>query len=112
VTPAMVPDAIPSWPSRFFNKMDKPCRIYKTIIFPVVLYGCETCSLTFRAENSLRVFEYRVLRRIFGSKRDEESWRKLHNEEHHNFYCSPSIITRIKSRRMRLAGHVSRMGRT
>jgi hypothetical protein len=63
-----------------------------------------------REEHSLRVFENRVLRRIFGPKRDEVTgdWRKLHNEEIHNFYSSPSII---KSRRMRLAGHVARMGR-
>jgi hypothetical protein len=57
-------------------------RIYKTIILPVVLYGCETWSLTLREEHRLRVFESRVLRRIFGPKRDEvvEEWRKLHNE--------------------------------
>jgi hypothetical protein len=59
------------------------------------------------------VFENRMLRRIFGPKRDEMigGWRQLHNEELHNLYCSPSIIRIIKSRRMRLAGHVARMGR-
>jgi hypothetical protein len=81
---------------------------------PVVLYGCETWSLTLREENRLRVFENRVLRQIFGPKRDEVigGWRKLHNEEFHNLYFSPSIITRriIKSRRMRWAGNVARMG--
>jgi hypothetical protein len=58
-------------------------RIYKTIIFPVVLYGCETWSLTLRDEHRLRVFENRVLRMIFGPKRDDVigKWRKLHNEE-------------------------------
>jgi hypothetical protein len=75
-------------------------KIYKTIILPVVLYGCETWSLTLREEPRLRVFENRVLRRIFGPKRDEvtEEWRKLHNEELHNFYSSPDIIRQVKSR--------------
>jgi hypothetical protein len=84
-----------------------------TIILPVVLYGCETWSLTLREEHRLRVFENRVLRRIFGPKRDEVTgeWRKLHNKELHDLYSSPSIIRIIKSRRMRLAGHVARMGR-
>jgi hypothetical protein len=87
-------------------------RIYKTIIFSVVLYGCETWSLTLREKHRLRVFENRVLRRIFGPKRDEVTgdWRKLHNEKLHNLYSSPNII-RIKSGRMRWAGHVARMGR-
>jgi hypothetical protein len=87
-------------------------RIYKTIILPVVLYGCETWSLTLREEHRLRVFENRVLRRIFGPKRDEVTggWRKLHNEELHNLCSSTSIIRMIKSRRMRWAGHVARMG--
>jgi hypothetical protein len=81
---------------------------------PVVLYGCETWSLTVRDEHRLRVFEYRVLRRIFGPRRDEVKgdWRKLHNEELHNLYCSPNVIRMIKSRRMRWAGHVARMGET
>jgi hypothetical protein len=84
-------------------------RIYETIILPVVLYGCETWSLTLREEHKLRVFQNRVLRRIFGPKRDEVTgeWRKLHNKELHDLYSSPSIITTIKSRRIRLAGHVA-----
>jgi hypothetical protein len=87
-------------------------RIYKTVILPVVLYGCETWSLAVREEHKLRVFQNRVLRRIFGPKWDEVTggWRKLHNEELHNLYSSPSIIRNIKSRRMRCAGHVERMG--
>jgi hypothetical protein len=87
-------------------------KIYRTIILPVVLYGCETMSLTLREEHRLRVFENRVLRRIFGPKRDEVTgcWRKLHNEELHGLYSSPSIVKVIKARRMRWAGHVARMG--
>jgi hypothetical protein len=87
-------------------------KIYKTIILPVVFYGCETWSLTLREEYRLRVFENRVLRRIFGPKRDEvtEERRKLHNEELHNLYSSPDIIRQVKSRRMMRAGHVARMG--
>jgi len=86
-------------------------KIYRTIILPVVLYGCETWSLTLREERRLRVFENRVLRRIFGPKRDEVTgeWRKLHNEEMNNLY-SPNIVRVIKSRRMRWAGHVAHMG--
>jgi hypothetical protein len=85
--------------------------IYKTIILPVVLYGCETWSLTIREEHKLRVFENRVLR-IFGPKRDGVTggWRKLHNEELHNLYSSPSIIRIKKSKMMRWVGHVARMG--
>jgi hypothetical protein len=77
--------------------------MYKTIILPVVLYGCETWSLTSREEHRLRVFENRVLRRIFGSKRDEVTGdgRELHSGELHNLYSSPDIIRDIKSRRRR-----------
>jgi hypothetical protein len=77
----------------------------------VVLYGCETWSLTLKEEHGLRVFENRVLRRIFGPKRDEVTgeWRKLHNQELRDLYSSPSIIRIIRSRRMRWAGHVARM---
>jgi hypothetical protein len=80
--------------------------IYRTIILPVVLYGCETWSLTFRKERRLRVFENRVLRR------DEVTgaWRKLHNEELRDLYSLPNIVRVVKSRRMRWAGHVARMG--
>jgi hypothetical protein len=87
-------------------------KIYKTIILPVVLYRCETWSLTLREEHRLRVFENRVLRRIFGCKRDEVmgEWRKLHSGELHNLYLSPDIIRQIKSRSMGWAGHVARMG--
>jgi hypothetical protein len=69
-------------------------------------------SLTLREEHRLRVFENRVLRRIFRPKRDEVTgeWRKLHDGELHNFYCSPDTIRQIKSRRMRWVGHVARMG--
>ena len=86
-------------------------KIYRTIILPVVLYGCETWSLTLREEHRLRVFENRVLRRIFGPKRDGVTgeWRKLHNEELNYLYCSPNIVRVIKSRKMRCAGHVARM---
>jgi hypothetical protein len=83
-----------------------------TSILPVVLYGSETLSLTLREEHRLRVFENRVLRIIFGPKRDEVTggWRKLHSEELHGLYSSPSIVRVIKTRRMRWAGHVARMG--
>ncbi|KAJ4435346.1 hypothetical protein ANN_17959 [Periplaneta americana] len=75
-------------------------RIYKTVILPVVLYGCETWTLTLREEHRLRVFENKVLRKIFGAKRDEVTgeWRKLHNTELHPLYTSPDIIRNIKSR--------------
>jgi hypothetical protein len=86
-------------------------KIYKTVILPVVLYGCETWSLTLREELRPRVFENRVLRRIFGPEREEDgSWRKLHNDELHSLYSSPNIFMVIKSRRMRWVGHVARMG--
>ncbi|KAJ4449913.1 hypothetical protein ANN_01320 [Periplaneta americana] len=87
-------------------------KIYKTVILPVVLYGCETWALTFREEQRLRVFENKVLRKIFGAKRDEVTgdWRKLHNAKLHALYSSPDIIRNIKSRRLRWAGHVTRMG--
>jgi hypothetical protein len=87
-------------------------RIYKNVILPVVLYGCETWSLALREEHRLGVFENSVLSRIFGPQRGEvtEEWRKLHNEELHDLYSSPSIIRIIKERRMRWAEHVARMG--
>ena len=68
-------------------------KIYKTIILPVVLYGCETWSLILREECRLRVFENRILRRIFEPKRVENGeWRRLHNEEFHSLYRSPIIV--------------------
>jgi hypothetical protein len=97
--------------SRLLSKNLK-IKIYRTIILPVVLYGCETWSLTLREERRLRVFENSVLRRVFGPKRDEVTgeWRKLHNEELNGMYCSSNIVRGIKSRRMRWTGHVARMG--
>jgi hypothetical protein len=87
-------------------------KIYKIVILPVVLHGCETWSLTLGEECRLRVFENRVLKKIFGPKREEDgSWRKLHNNELHNLYSSTNIVRVIKSRRMRWAEHVACMGR-
>jgi hypothetical protein len=88
-------------------------RKYTTIILPVVLFGCETWSLTLKEERRLRLFENRVLRRIFGPKRDEVTgeWRKLINEELNGLYSSPNIVRVIKSKRLSWAGHVARMGK-
>jgi hypothetical protein len=88
-------------------------RIHRTIILPMVLYGSETWSLTLREEHRLRVFENRVLRRIFGPKRDEVTggWRKPHNEELRDLNSSPTIIRIMKSRRMRWEGNLERAGR-
>jgi hypothetical protein len=86
-------------------------KIHKTVILPVVLYGCKTWSLTLREEHKLRISENRVLRKIFGPRREEDgSWRKLHNDELHNLYSSPNIAGVIKSRRMRWVGHVACLG--
>jgi hypothetical protein len=78
-------------------------KIYRTIIFPVVLYGYETWSLKLREERRLRMFENRVLRRVFEPKRDEVTgeWRKLHNEELNDLYSLTNIVRVVKSRRMR-----------
>jgi len=83
-------------------------KIYRTIILPVVLYGCRTWSLTVREESRIR-----VLRRIFGSKGDQVTveWKKLHNEELNDLHDSHNIVRVMKSRRMRWVGHVARMGR-
>jgi len=97
--------------SRLLSKNLK-IKIYRTIILPVVLYGCKTWSLTLREERRLRVFENRVLRKVFGPKRDEVTgeWRKLHNEELNDLYSLPNIVRVVKSRRIRWARHVARMG--
>jgi hypothetical protein len=92
-------------------KKNLKIKIYKNVILPLVLYGCETWSLTLREEHRLRVFENSVLGRIFGPKREEDGlWRKLHNDGLHDLYSSPNVVRVIKSRRMRWAGHVARMG--
>ena len=95
-----------------FHLFSKKLKVntYKTIILPVVLYGCETWSLTLREEHRLRVFENKELRKIFGAKRDEITGerRKLHNAELHTLHSSPTIIKNLKSRRLRWAGHVAR----
>jgi len=87
---------------------------YRSIILPVVLYGCETWSLILRKECRQSVFENRVLRRIFGPKRNEVQgeWRKLHNEELNDLYCSHNTIREIKSRTTRWAGNVALVGET
>jgi hypothetical protein len=90
-----------------FQSKNSKIKIYRTIILPVVWYGCETRSLTLREERRLRVFKNMVLRRVFfGSKRDDVTgeWRKLHNEQLNDPYFSPSIVRVIKSRRMGLKG--------
>ena len=97
--------------SRLLSKNLK-IKIYRTIILPVVLYGCETWSLTLREERKLRLCDNMVLRRIFGPRRDEVTgeWRRLQHEELNDLYCSPNIVRVIKSRRIKWAGHVARMG--
>jgi hypothetical protein len=87
-------------------------KIYRTIVFPVVLYGCENWSLAMKEELRPRVFENRTLRRIFGSKKDvvKREWGKLHTEEVNDVHCSPNIFRIIKSRRMRWTGCVALMG--
>ena len=95
---------------------DKRCQDFvfsqSVCFYFVVLYGCETWSLTLREERKLRVFENMMLRRTFGPRRDEVTgeWKRLHNEELNNLYCSTNIVRVIKSRRMRWAGHLARMG--
>jgi hypothetical protein len=103
--------SVQSLPSSRLLSRNVKVKIYKTTILPIVLNGCDTWSLTLREEHRLRVFENRVLRRIFGPKRYEVTGerRKLHNGELHNLYSSPDIIRQIKSRRTRWAGHVACM---
>ena len=98
--------------SSFLLSKNIKIKIYRIIILPVVLYGCESWSLTLRKECRLRVSENMMLRRIFGPKRDEVTgeWRRLHNEELYALYCTPNIIRVIKLRRLRLSGHVARTG--
>jgi len=88
-------------------------RIYRNTVLSVVLYGCETWSLTLRKGRRLRVFENRVLRRVFGTKMDELTgeWRKLHIEKL-NDLCSSNIVRLIKSRKMRWTGHVALTGQS
>ena len=97
--------------SRLLSKNIKT-KIYRNIILSVVLYGCEAWSLTAREERKLRLFENMLLRRIFGPRRNEVKgeWRRMHNEELNGLHSSPNIVRVIKSRRMRWAGHVARMG--
>jgi len=94
---------VPSVLSSILLSKNVKIKIYRTIILPVGLYGCETWALTLREEHRLKVFENRVLRRIFGPKGDEvtEEWRKLHNKELNDLYSLPNIIRVIKSIRMR-----------
>jgi hypothetical protein len=98
--------------SRLLSKNVK-IRMYKTVILPAVLCGSETLSLILREEHRLRVFENRVLRRIFGPKGAEVTggWRKLHNEVLCNLFSSPSMIKTTASRGIRWAGYVARMER-
>ena len=101
-----------SFGAEYFNFQNLNIKICRNIILPVVLYECETWSPTLREERRLRVFENRMLRRIYGVKRDEVTgeWRKLHNEELNDLYCSQNIVQVIRSTIMRWAGLVARMG--
>ena len=105
------PNMIDNYTTKASRQTNKGGSI-KSLIYmlPVVLYGCETWSLTLREEWMLRILENRILRRIFGPKREDNGkWRRLHNEELHSLYRSPNIVTVMKSKRLRWAGHVARM---
>jgi hypothetical protein len=92
-------------------KRNLTIKIYKIVILPFVLYGCETWCFTLREEHRLRVLESRMFRMIFRPKREEDgSWRKLHNDELHSLYSSPNIFRMIKSRRIRWVGHMACIG--
>jgi hypothetical protein len=93
------------------TKKELKIKIYKTLILQTVCYGCESWSLALREEHGLRVSENRALK-MFGPKREGDgSWRKLHDDEIHGLFFLPNIVRVIKSRRVRWAGHVARMGR-
>ena len=98
-------------PFRLLSKNIK-IKIYRIIILPVVLYGCEIWSFKLREKGGLMAFENMVLRRIFGPRRDEVTgeWRKLHSESFIDLRSAPRIIRAIKSIKIRQAGHVARMG--
>jgi hypothetical protein len=101
-----------SEPFAFSSSVETRKEKYKLMILPLVLHGYKTWSLIVREEHRPKLIENRVLRRMFGPKRDELiRGRKLHNEELHNKYCSPNIIRIIASRRIQWAGHVARMGK-
>ena len=96
----------------YFDSLHVSDSCVSIVTLPVVLYGCETWSFSLREDMKLRVFDNMVLRRIFGPRKNEVTgeWRRLHNVQLNNLYCSPNIVRVIKSRRMRCAGHVARMG--
>jgi hypothetical protein len=98
--------------SSCFLSKNLKIETHKTIILPVVWYGCETWSLKLREEHRWRVFENRVLRSAFETEQEEVAGgcRRLHNEELHNLYASPNVIRAIKSRSMRWTGHIAHMG--
>jgi hypothetical protein len=107
---AIIQSKIFCLPFSYIKKLN--INIYKSVILPVLVYGFETWCLTLREEHRLRVFQNRVLRRIFGPKREEDgSWRKLHTDELHGLYSSLNIVRVIKTRSMRWAEHVVRMGK-